>query len=67
VKCSFTLGAGSKKAATLSVLCADGLSRMMWVLSFGRHRPSTSFRKATNSSLVWRAAVYIGPENNPNV
>jgi hypothetical protein len=53
------VGMAVRKALTSFVLCADRLWRMMGISWVGGHCSTTYSRKATNSSLVWRAAGYL--------
>ena len=44
MKCSRTFGCVSRKSRTACVLCADRLSRIMWISCLGRHCETTSPR-----------------------
>lgn len=57
MKCKETWGWLWRKASTNLVLCAERLSAMTWIVRPAGWVATISCRKATNSALVWRAAV----------
>ena len=67
MKWSRTLGCAARRSQTACVLCAEGLSRMMWIAYGAERWATTSLRNPTNSLLVWRAVSHRRVEQHPDL